>query len=247
MVAVLGSFYRSKWSTNVSLTAALLFAPFEMLNILMWVIRYDEGSFATSTTHLKIHLMRPQSSALAGSESVSRWSLLLLLCSCAWLHASATTTLLYSISELQSILKSAAVGDHLVLADGRYSFDGTLLIDTDGVTLSAESAGGVIFGDCQLNIRLKCDGATLSGIQFINSHALDQRNIIDVFGSRNQLIDLNFDGCSADKYVCIRAGGSHNTIQSSNFQNKPTSSKKGNLIEIQASCCPIVCVVVLCV
>jgi hypothetical protein len=180
-----------------------------------------------------------QSSALEGSESVSRWFLfhhLLWLYSCSvWLHASATTTLLYSIAELQSSLKSAAVGDHLVLADGRYSFVGSLLIDTDGLTLSAESAGGVIFDNCQLNIKIKCDGATLSGIQFIDSHALDRRNIVDIFGSRNQLVDLNFDGCSADKYVCVRAGSSHNTIQSSNFQNKPTTSETGNLIEIQAS------------
>ena len=161
--------------------------------------------------------------------------LLWLVCSSSvWviLHASTTTTL-YSIAELQSSLKSASVGDHFILADGHYRFNGTLLIGTDGLTLSAQSAGGVVFVGCHLNIKIKSDDTTVSGIQFINSYALDQRNIMDIFGSHNHLVDLNFDGCSADKYICIRAGSVHNTIQKSNFQNKPISSTTGNLIEIQ--------------
>lgn len=165
-----------------------------------------------------------------------RWYPHLLWFSAVWVgegHASATTTL-YSIGELQSSLTQASVGDHLVLADGHYRFNGTLLIDTDGLTVSAQSAGGVIFTGSYLNIKIKCDGASLSGIQFLQSHALEDRNIIDVFGDHNQLTDLNFDGCSADKYVCIRAGSRHNTIQDSNFQNKPTTSATGNLIEVQA-------------
>ena len=69
--------------------------------------------------------------------------------------------------------------------------------------------------------------------QFIHAHGFD-KNIIEVFGNQNQLIDLNFNGCSAQKYINIRAGSQYNTIERVNFQDKPTSSDIGNLIEIQA-------------
>ena len=55
-----------------------------------------------------------------------------------------------------------------------------------------------------------------------------------MYGNQNQLLDLNFNGCSAFKYINIRAGSQYNTIERCNFQNKPISSDAGNLIEVQA-------------
>lgn len=141
--------------------------------------------------------------------------------------------LYYSIAELLSGLRNAIEGDTLVLVDGHYNFNGTLLIKTNHITLKAQNSGGVIFSHGYVGIRIKANGITLSGIQFLNSFGFE-KNIIDVFGNNNQIIDLNFNGCSAQKYINIRAGSQYNNIERCNFQNKPISSDMGNLIEVQA-------------
>ena len=78
---------------------------------------------------------------------------------------SASTTLYYSIAELLSGLRNAIEGDILLLADGHYNFNGTLLIKTNGITLKAQNNGGVIFSHGYVSIRIKADGIKLSGIQ----------------------------------------------------------------------------------
>ena len=48
------------------------------------------------------------------------------------------------------------------------------------------------------------------------------------------MTDINFNGCSAPKYINIRSGSQYNRIERCNFENKPVSSDIGNLIEVQA-------------
>ena len=77
----------------------------------------------------------------------------------------SSSNLYYSIAELITGLRNAIEGDTLVLVDGHYSFNGTLLIKTNGITLTAHSPGGVIFTHGYVGIRIKASGITLSGIQ----------------------------------------------------------------------------------
>ena len=91
-----------------------------------------------------------------------------------------------------------------------------------------------MFTGGNVNIKIKGDGNTFSGFQFINGLSYEKGNVIDVFGDHNTLIDLNFDGYSAKKYISIRAGSQYNAIERCNFQNKPKHSHQGNLVEVQA-------------
>ena len=148
--------------------------------------------------------------------------------------SSSKTSLYYSIAELATALDMASPGDHLFLANGRYNFSASLLIKADGISLSAQTSGGVLFTGGKVNIKIKGDGNTFAGFQFINGQSYEKGNVIDVFGDHNTLTDLNFDGYSAKKYISIRAGSQYNTIERCNFQNKPKHSHQGNLVEVQA-------------
>ena len=127
--------------------------------------------------------------------------------------SSSKSSLYYSIAELASALDVASPGDLLTLANGRYNFSTSLLIKADGISLSAQTSGGVMFTGGNVNIKIKGDGNTFSGFQFINGLSYEKGNVIDVFGDHNTLIDLNFDGYSAKKYISIRAGSQYNTIE----------------------------------
>ena len=147
--------------------------------------------------------------------------LLLFVLLLGWcVNSASVSTVFDTITELVSALDDAAEGDTLYLAAGHYSYNGTVVVKPDGITVAAATSGAAVFVNSFLNIKIKGDGTTLAGFQFINCHAAGNDNLVDVFGNNNRLVDLNFNGCVGDKYVCIRAGSAYNTIESSNFENK---------------------------
>ena len=92
--------------------------------------------------------------------------LLLLALSVAGVIAGITTVF-YTISELVSSLHVAGGGDILLLASGRYSFNGTIAIQADGVTVAAEVSGGVVIANSFINVKVKGDVTTLEDFTVI--------------------------------------------------------------------------------
>jgi len=133
-----------------------------------------------------------------------------------------------SIEELQNAIDLANTGDVLTLAPGTYT-DAEILVNRNGITISAQSAGKVIFNGAS-KVSIKADSTVFNGFQFIDGDI--EGIVIKVSGSKNQLIDLNFSGYSAEKYINIEAGSQYNDISYCNFENKPASAPIGNLVGV---------------
>ena len=142
--------------------------------------------------------------------------------------ASGVTKNCTSVEELQATIDIANAGDLLTLAPGTYA-DAEIFIKRSGLTITAQNAGKVIFNGAS-KVSIKADSTVFSGFQFIDGDT--QGIVIKVSGSKNQLIDLNFSGYSAEKYINIEAGSQYNDISFCNFENKPASAPIGNLVGV---------------
>jgi len=142
--------------------------------------------------------------------------------------AQARVTVVSSLSALQAAVDSAVAGDVIQLANGTYR-DGSLRIRASGITVEAQTAGGVTLSGSQSFI-VDGDDIVLRGLRF--AAGSNPGIVITVNGSRNTLTELSFDGYSAQKYVVLSAGSQRNAVTWSNFANKPTTAPKGNLVHI---------------
>jgi poly(beta-D-mannuronate) lyase len=142
--------------------------------------------------------------------------------------ASAATKSFTSVKELQRAIDTASPGDVLTLAPGNY-MDAEITVSQDGLTISAQTPGAVIFGGAS-KVSLKADSTIFTGFQFIDGDI--SGIVIKVSGSKNQISDLNFSGYSAEKYINIEPGAQYNDISYCNFEDKPESAPIGNLVGV---------------
>lgn len=142
--------------------------------------------------------------------------------------ASSVTKNYFSVKELQNAIDLANIGDVLTLAPGTYT-DAKIFINRSGLTITAQIPGKVIFNG-STEVKIKTDSTVFSNFQFIDGDT--QGIVIRVSGSKNQLMDLNFFGYSAEKYINIEAGSQYNEVLFCNFENKPASAPIGNLIGV---------------
>lgn len=142
--------------------------------------------------------------------------------------ADARVTVVTSISALQAAIDGGAAGDVVQLADGTYR-DGALTIGRNGVTVEAQTTGGVTLTGT-VSVAISASDAVFRGFRFTGGS--NPGAVITVTGDRNVLTELSFDGYSAQKYVVLAAGSQYGAVTWSNFANKPTSAPKGNLVHI---------------
>jgi poly(beta-D-mannuronate) lyase len=134
-----------------------------------------------------------------------------------------------SVPALQTAVDNASLGDTLVLANGMY-LNTSLTISTNSITVRAETPGGV-FLNGQQSIDIYGNDVTFSGFQFTSGNIGDAY-LIDVYGSRNLIKQLNINGYSAKKYIAIHSPGQYNRVMFCNFENKPVTASIGNLVHI---------------
>ena len=111
--------------------------------------------------------------------------------------------------------------------------DAYLTINSNGITVRAETSGGVYLNGLQY-IRINGDNNTFSGFQFTNGEN-GSGTAIEVYGSYNLLTQLNFNGYSSKKYITIKGGSQYNEISYCNIENKPTTAVSGCTIQISTS------------
>jgi len=141
---------------------------------------------------------------------------------------AVATDVFTSLAELQSAIDSGKAGAIYTLANGVYK-DGSLSIRTSGISIKAQTAGGVIFTGTN-SISLKADHCTLQGIRFIDGAY--PGIVIRVYGSNNLLQDLAFKNYSSKKYINIEAGATDNEISYCSFEAKPVNAPSGNLVGV---------------
>ena len=141
-------------------------------------------------------------------------------------HCQASEIHVSSVAALQAAINGASAGDVIVLDNGTY-LNSTLAIGTSNITVKAGTPAGVFLNGTNA-ITISGSYVTFSGFQF-TSGSIDGMVIV-VSGNNDQLIQLNFRGYSAQKYINLQ--GQYDEVSFCNFENKPVTAPQGNLIHI---------------
>ena len=137
-----------------------------------------------------------------------------------------------SESAFNTAQSSASTGDTIVWKNGTYS-DINLGLSKSGLTVRAETSGGVIFTGGSL-CGITGDNIVFKGFQYKDGD-IGSGYIVIVEGSHNILTQLNFNGYLAKKYISIAAGSQFNEVSYCNFENKPVAAVIGCTIQINTS------------
>lgn len=140
-----------------------------------------------------------------------------------------------NVEELLRAVESAVSGDEITLQNGIYTQSFSLDVRCHGVTIRASQPGGAIFTASSYQQgqywKITGDRNTISGLQFINTFAMCRsaticNNVIDVIGSNNTLLHLNFNNVFAKKFINFKAGSQYNRVSYSNFEHKNLASPR---------------------
>ena len=149
----------------------------------------------------------------------------------AWPTQAGAAAPVKSIAALQAAIDAASPGQTVVLADGTY-LNTTLLLRTNGVTVQAQTPGGVHLNGTQ-QVVISGSANVLRGFQF-TSGDVGEGTVIEVTGSNNTLSQLNFSGYRARRYVQFDAGTHHNELSYSSISRK-WATPTGPAIQINTS------------
>jgi hypothetical protein len=144
----------------------------------------------------------------------------------------ASTINVSSVPALQTAINNATAGDVIILADGTY-LNNTLNIGKSNITVKAATPGGVFLNGTN-DININGNYITFSGFQF-TSGDIGSSIVIEVYGSHNQLTQLNFSGYYSKKYIEVKAGTQYNEITYCNIEKKPAAAASGCTIQISTS------------
>ncbi len=146
------------------------------------------------------------------------------------------TTTVCTIAEFQTAINQAQAGDTVVLCNGNYP-DSTLTIPTSGITVRAETPGGVVLSGTSNGAKYKVSitgsNIVFSGFQFKDGN-VGAGMLVEVAGDRNLLTQLNFSGYFAQKYLHFNLG-QYNELSYANIENKPELAEIGAIIQITTS------------
>jgi len=151
----------------------------------------------------------------------------------------AATIPVTSQIEFDDAMENAIAGDIIQWANGAYS-DIYMDIDVDGITVTAETAGSVIFNGSS-RTRIRGNEVTFSGFQYIGVNILIEgststidQTIVTIDGSNASVSDLNFSENTCWKYMRIRDSSQYSTVSYCNFENRLNYADQ-NIFQIDAA------------
>jgi poly(beta-D-mannuronate) lyase len=169
--------------------------------------------------------------------------------------APSTPDMVRSLTEFTTAQASATPGTVIIWADGHYDLDGLMIINKDGITVKAETDGGVVFTGSS-RVKVEADNIVFRGFQFKdgavdNTTPSDYTGSVDLFvvgngksgssgltnatkGNNNKFEQLNFYNVACRQMVCITPGASDNVFEYCNFEAKP-KVPANSVFQIQVS------------
>ena len=137
-----------------------------------------------------------------------------------------------TIAALQAAIIAAPSGTVLALSNGTYA-NATLNISTSGISVVAESPGGVTLTG-RSSVHITGDRTTFSGFQFKNGD-IGTGELIVVDGNSNTITECNIVGIIASKYVHFNGGFHDNALTYCNIEGKPGTMNAGPAVHISTS------------
>ncbi len=138
-----------------------------------------------------------------------------------------------SVAELQAAINNAKKGDVIILADNTYTNIGVIKIGTDGITVKAATAGGVVITGNSM-CKITASNAVLSGFQFKNGD-IGTGKVVAISGNYNNITQCNFYNYVSKNYVHFEGGSHHNELSYSNLEAKPATMNAGPAIQVTTS------------
>ncbi|MEO0898140.1 MAG: chondroitinase-B domain-containing protein [Bacteroidota bacterium] len=145
---------------------------------------------------------------------------LALLISLLFLHGLVLSQSRYEVSsglEFGTAQRQASAGDTIVWKSGVY-FDVRMDINTDGLTVTAESYGTVLFSGVSRLI-INADHVTFSGFQYVGGY-IGNLDVIRVYGSDVLITHVNIQNYTSFKYLRVYEESRRTTISYCNFENR---------------------------
>jgi len=133
-----------------------------------------------------------------------------------------------STTEFYAAHDQATPGDSIVWAPGNYS-NIRLDIDTDGLIITAEQYGTVLFSGVS-RVVINADDVTFSGFQYIGGY-IGNLDVIRVYGSDILITHVNIQNYTSHKYLVVYAESRNTTISHCNFENRINLDDK-NILSI---------------
>ena len=161
-----------------------------------------------------------------------------ILCHIFAFVKAQTTYQAISQTSFNSALSSASSGDIIEWQDGTYS-NIYMNITKSGVTVKAETAGGVIFNGTS-RVEIDGDNVTFSGLQFVGGDIVDgststiPQTVITIDGSNVLVTNVNVSQYSCWKYLRIRDVSQNTEISYCNFEDRPNYADQ-NIVQVDVS------------
>lgn len=111
----------------------------------------------------------------------------------------------------------ASEGDTIVWKEGTY-FDTRIEIDKDGIIVTAESNGAVLFTGVS-RVIINANDVTFSGFQFIGGF-IGTLDVIRIYGSDVLISEVNIQNYTCYKYLVVYEESRRTTIRHCNFENR---------------------------
>ncbi|MDW3645757.1 MAG: chondroitinase-B domain-containing protein [Bacteroidia bacterium] len=125
--------------------------------------------------------------------------------------------LVSSGTEFNTAHQQASAGDTIVWESGVYS-DIRMDIDKDGLTVTAEPYGSVLFKGVSRAV-INGDNVTFSGIQYVGGF-IRNLDVIRVYGSDVLITHVNIQNYTCYKYLRVYEESRRTTISYCNFENR---------------------------
>jgi len=163
----------------------------------------------------------------------------LLFLSAFSIISAQTIHIVNTQSSFDTALNNASSGDIIEWENGTYS-DIEMEIDVDGVTVQAETSGGVIFNGTS-RTEIDGDNVTFSGLQFIGGNTIvtgventvDQ-TVITIDGSNALVTNINISEYTCWKYLRIRDESQNTEVSYCNFENRLNYLDQ-NIVQVDVS------------
>lgn len=108
-------------------------------------------------------------------------------------------------------------GDSILWADGEYR-NVELEVEADGLYISAQTLGGVVFTGFSL-VELVGDDLTYRGFQYVDGD-INDKDVINIRGSRILVTEINIRAYTCYKYLRVRESSQYVTFTYCNFENR---------------------------
>jgi len=152
----------------------------------------------------------------------------LLFFSTFFIATSQVTRTVDSQSAFDTALSSSVSGDIIEWENGAYE-DVFMDVTKDGVTVKAETSGGVIFNG---NSRVEIDGDNIDflGFQYVGGD-IGTSHVVRIYGSNILFENVNISEYTSYKYLIVEKSSQYATIKNCNFEHRVNNPDQ-NIVSI---------------